>query len=151
MERLGCNMKLQEFRVRAGYSQSGLAEATGISYSLIRNIEQGQKRIEGMSGEKLYKLALALGCRMEDFLDTSSLVREIKKNYIGSAWGSLRTEEQEMLLDGANAVDGRTGNNMTGDGECTIDLSVYPFSAPGRVVDGEIEIADIAVIYNSEG
>jgi len=143
-------MKLQEFRVRAGYSQSGLAEATGISYSLIRNIEQGQKRIGGMSGEKLYKLALVLGCRMEDFLDTGSLVRETTKNYAKLTWGSLRTEEQEMLLDGANAVDGRTGNNMTGSGECIIDLSAYPFSILGKIVDGGIEIANTAAIYNSE-
>jgi len=144
-------MKLQEFRVRAGYSQSGLAKAAGVSYSLIRNIEQGQKRIEGMSGEKLYKLALVLGCRMEDFLDTGNLLREVAKNYAGLTWGSLRTEEQEMLLDGANAVDGRTGNNITDDGECTIDLSVYPFSVPGKVVGGEVMISDDAVIYSSEG
>jgi len=144
-------MKLQELRIRAGYSQSGLAKAAGVSYSLIRNIEQGQKRIEGMSGEKLYKLALVLGCRMEDFLDTDNLLREVAKNYAGLTWGSLRTEEQKMLLDGANAVDGRTGNNITDDGECTIDLSVYPFSVPGKVVGGEVMISDDAVIYSSEG
>jgi len=146
-------MKLQELRERAGFSQSGLAEATGISYSLIRNIEQGQKRIGGMSGERLYKLALVLNCRIEDFLDTGSLTKEVVsgKNYVGLLWGSLRVEEKEILLAGANAIDGRTGNNLSGDGECIIDLSVYPFSVSGKVISSEIIINDKTVIYSSEG
>ena len=152
-------MKLQELREGAGFSQCSLAKATGISYSLIRNIEQGQKRIGGMSGERLYKLALALNCRMEDFLDLDidDLVKEVapSKNYTGLTWGSLREEEQKFLLSGANAIDGRTGNNMTGNGKCIIDLSVYPFSVVGEIVcskwGDEIKIADTELIYNCEG
>jgi len=151
-------MRLQELRERAGFSQSGLAKATGISYSLIIKIEQGQKRIGGMSGERLYKLALALNCRIEDFLDTDNLAREVAttKNYSGLVWKNLREEERELLLAGANAIDGRTGNNMTVGGECIIDLSIYPFSVSGKIVVRDIEvdeivIADGAVIYNSEG
>jgi len=150
-------MKLQKLRERAGFSQSSLAKVAGVSYSLIRNIEQGQKRIGGMSGERLYRLALVLNCRIEDFLDTNSLAQEVanKKNYAGLKWGLLRIEEQELLLAGASAVDGRTDNNIKSDGECIVDLSIYPFSIPGKFTCGEgedeITIDDDAVIYSSEG
>ena len=73
------------------------------------------------------------------------------KNYAGMKWGKLPENEKTELLSGANAVDGRTGNNMMGDGECTIDLSVYPFSVHGKVVGGEVMINDDAAIYSSEG
>ena len=51
------------------------------------------------------------------------------------------------MLKNANAVDGKTGNDMKEDGDCIIDLQ-HPFSVAGRVQDGEIIIDDAAEIYN---
>lgn len=71
----------------------------------------------------------------------------MKRDYEGMKWNELTESEKEELLRTANAIDGRTGNNMKEDGECIIDLE-YPFSVPGRLEDGEIIIDDEAVIYN---
>lgn len=71
----------------------------------------------------------------------------MKRDYEGMKWNELTKSEKEELLRTANAIDGRTGNNMKEDGECIIDLE-YPFSVPGRLEDGEIIIDDEAVIYN---
>lgn len=68
-------------------------------------------------------------------------------DYAGVRWGDLTEEEQEELLMDASAVDGRTGDNLKGSGECIIDLT-HPWSVAGRVEDGEIIIDDGAVIYN---
>ena len=68
-------------------------------------------------------------------------------DYEGKKWKELSESEQERLLRTANAIDGRTGNDMRQDGECIIDLE-YPFSVSGRLEDGEIVIDDEAVIYN---
>ena len=68
-------------------------------------------------------------------------------DYEGKKWKELSESEQERLLRTANAIDGRTGNDMGQDGECIIDLE-YPFSVAGRLEDGEIVIDDEAVIYN---
>lgn len=68
-------------------------------------------------------------------------------DYEGKKWKELSESEQERLLRTANAIDGRTGNDMGQDGECIIDLE-YPFSVSGRLEDGEIVIDDEAVIYN---
>ena len=71
----------------------------------------------------------------------------MKKDYEGKKWKELSESERANFLANANAIDGRTGNNMKQDGECIIDLE-YPFSVSGRLEDGEIVIDDEAVIYN---
>ena len=43
-------------------------------------------------------------------------------DYEGKKWKELSESEQEKLLKTANAIDGRTGNDMVQDGECIIDL-----------------------------
>lgn len=67
----------------------------------------------------------------------------------GMKWNELKPEEREELLKDANAVDGRDGSTVD-EGKCIVDL-VYPYSVLGKVKDGEIIIADEAVIYNCEG
>ena len=69
------------------------------------------------------------------------------RDYNGIKWGSLTIGEQKTMMENANAVDGITGNNMTIDGECIIDLK-FPYSVSGKIQDGEIIIDNEAVIYN---
>lgn len=71
------------------------------------------------------------------------------RKFDGMKWNELTTEERKALLKDANAVDGRDGSNVY-EGECIVDL-IYPYSVPGEVRDGEIIVADDAVIYNCEG
>lgn len=69
------------------------------------------------------------------------------ENLNGTTWKNLTTEQQHKLLLKANAIDGITGNNMTGDGECIIDLTEC-YSVAGSIVNGEKIIEDNAIIYN---
>lgn len=60
---------LKEYRAKAGLSQSQLGEASGVNVRMIQYYEQGVKDINKASGETLYKLSQALGCKMEDLMD----------------------------------------------------------------------------------
>ena len=71
-------------------------------------------------------------------------------DFHGVKWGDLEDFEREMLLKSAIAVSGETGNQIFDDGECIIDLSAYPFSVSGEMVDGKLVIDDDAYIYNVE-
>lgn len=64
----------------------------------------------------------------------------------GLRWGVLPLETQNWLLEGANCIDGATGNNVT-EGKCIVDFS-DALSVSGKVVDGDIIIADNAILYN---
>lgn len=135
-------MLLKELRIRAGMTQTEMSEKLEIPKRTIENWESGSRKCPGYV-EKL------IAEKMEE------IIMENTKNYAGLVWGNLSVEEQEMLLDGANAVDGLGGDNARKGGECIIDLSVYPFSVLGRLEIGEwedaIQISDEAIIYNSEG
>jgi len=74
--------KLKEMREEMkkkmpGLSQAKLAEIAGVSYTHLRNVEQGQKEINKLSGETLYRLSLFFGCEITDILDTKGIAREI--------------------------------------------------------------------------
>ena len=71
---------LKEYRAKAGLSQSQLAEASGVNVRMIQYYEQGVKDINKASGETLYKLSRALGCKMEDLLELRKRTEEGKKN-----------------------------------------------------------------------
>ena len=60
---------LKEYRAKAGLSQSQLGESSGVNVRMIQYYEQGVKDINKASGETLYKLSQALGCKMEDLMD----------------------------------------------------------------------------------
>ena len=70
---------LKEYRVKTGMSQSKLAEVSGVSVRMIQYYEQGVKDINKASGETLYKLSRALGCKMEDLLELRKRTEEGKK------------------------------------------------------------------------
>ena len=62
-------MNLKQFRIAAGLSQSQLAATSGVSVRMIQHYEQGTKDINKAEALKIYKLAQALGCNMEDLID----------------------------------------------------------------------------------
>lgn len=55
--------RLQEFRMRAGLSQSGLAEKSGVSVRTLQEYEQG-KMVPSI--DKAAKLAQALGVSLDE-------------------------------------------------------------------------------------
>lgn len=60
---------LQRIRKEAGMSQSKLAEASEVNVRMIQYYEQGTKDINRAEGMRLYQLAQALGCTIEDLLE----------------------------------------------------------------------------------
>lgn len=62
-------MKLKEKREAAGMSQSGLAQASGISVRMIQHYEQGAKDINKAAAITVKRLADALDVKMEDIIE----------------------------------------------------------------------------------
>ena len=60
---------LKRIRTEEGLSQSKLAEASGVNLRMIQHYEQGEKDINRAEGMRLYQLAKALGCTIEDLLE----------------------------------------------------------------------------------
>ena len=63
----GTNLK--RIRTVYGCSQRELAEMSGVSLRSIQMYEQRNKDINKAQSESLYRLAKALGCKMEDLLE----------------------------------------------------------------------------------
>lgn len=66
-------MDLMQIRKERGFSRKELAERSGINLRSLQDYEQGHKNISSAKGETLYRLSLALGCRMEELLDKNLL------------------------------------------------------------------------------
>ncbi len=60
---------LKRIRTAYGCSQRELAEMSGVSLRSIQMYEQRQKDINKAQSDSLYRLAKALGCKMEDLLE----------------------------------------------------------------------------------
>ena len=60
---------LKRIRTIYGCSQKKLAEMSGVSLRSIQMYEQRNKDINKAQSESLYRLAKALGCKMEDLLE----------------------------------------------------------------------------------
>ena len=67
--RTGKETNLKRIRNAYGYSQSGLADKSGVSLRSIQMYEQRNKDINKGQSETLLRLARALGCSMEDLLE----------------------------------------------------------------------------------
>ena len=61
--------KLKQLRLRAGLSQSELAEQSGVPVRTIQQYEQRQKSINKAQAEYLMMLARALNCKAEDLIE----------------------------------------------------------------------------------
>lgn len=79
-------MKLKAYREQKGMSQKELADVSGVSKRMIQDYEQGQRNINGASGERLYRLALALGCRTEDLLEDKEKIEAESLESMYSEW-----------------------------------------------------------------
>ena len=60
---------IQRIRKATGMSQSQLAQASGVAIRMIQSYEQGSKDINRAEGLRLYHLAQALSCTIEDLLE----------------------------------------------------------------------------------
>ena len=60
---------LKNIRTQRGYSQSKLAELSGVSLRMIQYYEQGVNDINKAEAETVYKLAQTLECNMEELLE----------------------------------------------------------------------------------
>lgn len=65
-------MGLKELRIKKGYTQKGLAEATGLSDVKISYIEHGKIKPENIRLSTALKLAKALRCRPDELLEEVS-------------------------------------------------------------------------------
>ena len=61
--------RLKTLRLRSGYSQSGLAAASGVPVRTIQQYEQRQKDINKAAFESIIKLAAAIGCEPSVLLE----------------------------------------------------------------------------------
>lgn len=72
-------MKLKEKRQAAGFTQSQLAEKTGINIRTIQHYEQGSKIFDHARIDTILKCCVALNCKLEDILDNDECIELIKK------------------------------------------------------------------------
>lgn len=60
---------LKRIRMVYGFTQTELAERSGVGLHLIQMYEQRSKNINKASADTIYSLARALGCTMEDLIE----------------------------------------------------------------------------------
>lgn len=62
-------MKLKEIRESKGITQKALAEMSGVNPRTVQNFEQGKSDINKAAAIKVYALAKALNCAVEDLIE----------------------------------------------------------------------------------
>lgn len=75
----GLILKLKEMRQAKGFSQSQLAEKTGINVRTLQHYEQGSKIFDHARIDTLLKCCAALDCQLEDIIENPEYVDLIKK------------------------------------------------------------------------
>ena len=55
-------------RKEAGYSQTAIAQISGMSKRTYQNYESGERSMNNAPAEQLFKLSITLGITMEDLL-----------------------------------------------------------------------------------
>lgn len=71
--------KLKAARMKAGLSQSELAEKADIKLRTLQSYEQGYKSFDSARLETILKVALACAARLEDLIESPALLEIIKK------------------------------------------------------------------------
>lgn len=61
--------KLKNIRQEKGLTQKQLAEAAGLSLRTLQHYEQGSKDINQAAATTVYRLAAALGVKMEEIMN----------------------------------------------------------------------------------
>jgi len=87
---------------------------------------------------------------LAEYDESTNAINETDSGLIGCKWGQIAADTQSQLLRNASAVDGVVGDNMKIDGPCIIDL-MDNLAVSGNVVDGDIIIADDAILYDPIG
>lgn len=65
--------KLKLMRIKKGMKQAELSEHSGVPMKCIGNYEQLRRDINHARVDIVYRLAAALGCKMEELLDTETI------------------------------------------------------------------------------
>ena len=71
--------KLKQARIKAGLTQSQLAEATGLNLRTLQCYEQGNKKIEHAKLETILKICNVLNSDMADIMDDKALLAVYQK------------------------------------------------------------------------
>lgn len=71
-------MNLKKCRIEKGYTQKELAVTSGISLRTIQQYESKARNIDGASLGTLVSLALALGVKFYDLLESDGLKARLK-------------------------------------------------------------------------
>lgn len=72
-------MSLQSERMKAGFSQRSLADASGVNIRNIQQYEIGKRNIDGASLDTLCRLASTIGCTIYDILENNELKELLKQ------------------------------------------------------------------------
>ena len=72
-ERIVCT-NLKNIRENRGLSQSELSAASGVQLHSIQLYEQRVNDIDKAQAQTLFKISLALGCKMEDLLENPAVL-----------------------------------------------------------------------------
>ncbi len=70
--------KLQKLRVKKGFSQGSLAAVSGVPIRTIQCYEQQTRPIDGARLDTLCDISLALGCKIEDILESKTLIDKFR-------------------------------------------------------------------------
>lgn len=73
------NTKLLKLRLSKGLSQRQLAELSGVAERTIKCYEQQTRPIENAKLHTLYKLCIALDCKIGDILENEEILEEWHK------------------------------------------------------------------------
>lgn len=73
--------KLKEMRRKAGFSQSQLADVTGINVGTLRHYEQGSKNFDNARIDTILKVCLTLDCKFENVVENEEYIN-LFKTYI---------------------------------------------------------------------
>ena len=71
-------VKLKEVRQVKGWSQSKLAENTGLNVRTLQHYEQGSKVFDHARLDTILKCAIALDCKIEDLIDNEEYLGLIR-------------------------------------------------------------------------
>lgn len=84
---------LKHYRTRAGLTQAALAERVGISPRTLQDYEQGKKPLEGARAITVLNMARALGCTVEDLIDTHDQI--VDRSTYASVQKKIKEKETE--------------------------------------------------------
>ena len=71
--------KLKTKRMEAGLSQSQLAEKTGMNVRTLQHYEQGSKNFDHARMDTIFRVCLALNCKMEDIIENPKYIELLRK------------------------------------------------------------------------